>query len=282
MTFAAGALGITKLLFRPGDRRRDLHDLLRSQAELSVPHQRVTLRTEDGVTIQAIHIATQHEKVIIVCHGAARNKDILSIVMLNEVLARHYDVVAFDFRGHQESGGYFTGDGKSKYDLKAAIEFVKQQGYQKIGVVGWSFGAWTAIVQAAEFHNCDSVIAAAAPPGPLRNAVQGKLLYSVGYQFWALPLLMIVTVIRAIRVKKYAHDFSVREDVARVAPIPLLMVYNEYDTAIGMPQEKFVEFFNLANEPKKLVILPGRGHIFDWPNMFDYFRIVLDWFAKTL
>ena len=264
------ALGLIKLLFMPGSQVRTLYSLDRSLVHFNSPTKRFSLVTEDGVRIQVVHLMGEPKRrtVIVVCHGGGRSKDISPIVATCELLFEDYDVLTFDFRGHQESGGKWTGDGSTKYDLKAVIDYAKQHGYEKIGIVGRSFGAWTAVMEVAEFQNAHAVVAAAPPPTDMRDVKLTKVLFKYGFKPWALPGRVAATVLRAVRAAKYDDHPSLMDYVGRVSPIPLLIVCNEYDRAIGMKQDRFEQLYDAANEPKKLVVLRGEGHIYDWPNTF--------------
>jgi pimeloyl-ACP methyl ester carboxylesterase len=191
-------------------------------------------------------------------------------------------VLTFDFRGHQESAGKWTGDESSKYDLKAVIDYARQQGYEKIGVVGRSFGAWTAVIEVAEYHNVDTLVAAAPPPTDMREVKMTRMLFKWGYRAWALPARIAVTVIRGLRIGKYDQHPSLMDYVGRVSPVPLLIVCNEYDRVIGMPAERFRQLYDRAGEPKKFVVLKGSGHVYDWPNSFRYWTLLREWLAETL
>jgi len=284
LSLAALALGLIKLLLRQGDRPRSLHALSRALALYSSSPKRLVLRTEDGVKIQVLHLMgePQRKDVIIVCHGGGRNKDIEANVTTCELLFEDYDVITFDFRGHQESGGKWAGDGSSKYDLKVVIDYAKQNGYEKVGIVSWSFGAWTAVMEVAEYKNADTVVAAAPPPTDMREIRMTKALFARGFRFWGLPVRIAMTVLRGMRIGRYDVHPSLMSVVDQVAPIPLLIVCNEYDDTIGVPKERFRELYDRAKEPKEFVVLKGTGHIYDWPNTFHYLALVREWLRKTM
>src|SRR5258708_18121574 len=136
------------------------------------PNELFTVKTDDGVRLQAIALVrgtTRNEKAVVVCHGAGRNKNTLPIVQTAQILATKYDVFTFDFRGHMESKGVFHADGDTELDLKAMIDYLKQVGYKKIAVIGWSIGAWTALLSAARGRAIDAVIAGAPPPANMAS-----------------------------------------------------------------------------------------------------------------
>jgi pimeloyl-ACP methyl ester carboxylesterase len=284
VALASLVLGLVKLFWMPGGQVRTVHSLERSLAYFVSPTRRLKLETEDGVSIQVEHLMEEprRDKVIVVCHGGGRNKDIYANVVTCELLFEDYDVITFDFRGHQESGGKWAGDGRTKHDLKAVIDYAQQLGYQKVGVVGWSFGAWTAVMEVAEYQNVDTVVAAAPPPTDFREVEMAKPLFRWGFRPWALPARMVVTVLRNVKASKYDQHPSLMDFVGRVSPIPLLIVCNEYDRAIGLPVERFEQLYDEAQEPKRLAVLKGSGHVFDWPNTYHFLTLMREWLAETM
>jgi hypothetical protein len=111
------AFGLVKLFLMPGGQLRSLGSLERSLARSTSPTKRPSLKTEDGVRIQVVHLMKEprRDNVVIVCHGEGRNKDNYVYVATCALLFEDCDVITFDFRGHHESGGVWTGDGSTKY-----------------------------------------------------------------------------------------------------------------------------------------------------------------------
>lgn len=283
-TLLSLAIAGLKLFSFPANRTYSLKALSRAFAAFSSPVERFRLRTEDGVAIQALRMIgpQRRAKAVIVCHGGGRSKDIWANVATCELLAEQYDVFTFDWRGHQESGGCWTGDGASKYDLKAVVEHVRASGYARIGVVGWSYGAWIAAIAGAEFQNFDALVAAAPPPSTMREVAMARSAFGLAAKWWAFGVRAALTVLLNFRTGSYQNDVSLDEVIPGLAPIPLLLVCNEHDTAIGVSAARFRELFDRAGQPKRLAILKGHGHIYDWPNTWYYLALVRDWLAETL
>ncbi len=284
LTLTFVAIVAFRLFDFPTNRIYSLRALSRAFTSFVSPVERFRVRTEDGVMIQAVRLisSSPRQKAVIVCHGGGRSKDIWANVATCELLAEQYDAFAFDWRGHQESGGYWTGDGASKYDLKAMVEHVRALGYERIGVVGWSFGAWIAAIAGAQFHNFDALVAAAPPPTTLREVAMARSVFGVMTRWWAFPLRAVISLLLNLRVRSYLTEVSLEPLIADLAPIPLLLVCNEYDTAIGAPAARFQQLFDKAGSPKRLAVLQGKGHIYDWPNTLHYLNLVREWLAETL
>lgn len=106
--------------------------------------QKITLLTPDKIKIVGIFSKKSSEKIVVLCHGITSNKNEGGIFIdlekkLNE---KGFSVFRFDFRGHGESGGKqkemtITGE---LIDLKTVLNWVKDQKFTNIGLLGASFG----------------------------------------------------------------------------------------------------------------------------------------------
>jgi pimeloyl-ACP methyl ester carboxylesterase len=280
-----GGLAIIKL--RESDTRyRWIHKANRAVVTYGTPHERIALKTDDGERIQAIKVCNPYggsndpTKAVIVCHGAGRSKNTLPIVQTCKVLATKYDVFTFDFRGHMESSGVFKADGDTEYDLKAMIEYVKNLGYQKIAVFGWSIGAWTALLSASRGRPIDAIIAGSPPPYNMST-----MFYVRGLEMMRtlhLPLLAGVAVVRNMWTTTGKHILNISDFVRNLPHIPILMVYNEYDYTLKIPAEEFEKLIAQLPFGAETMKLPGRGHLFDWPNTYFMWQKMFDWLGQHL
>ena len=59
------------------------------------------------------------------CNGGGRHKDVYASVITCEYLFQDYDVITFDFRGHHESGGIWTGDGGQHQGMRQGVGVVR-------------------------------------------------------------------------------------------------------------------------------------------------------------
>ena len=139
----------------------------------------VTLRTNDDHRIEAVHHEGGFRKAVILAHGFFNAKDAYLFREIAKSLAVHYDVVAFDFRGHGKSSGLFTWTTKECADLQAVIGYVKSCGYDAIGLIGFSLGAAISLIEAAQNPDIKTVIAVSAPYD----------FWKIDYQFWKPAML---------------------------------------------------------------------------------------------
>ncbi len=279
---AAYHLGLLvfRVLFDSDNKYRWIHKANRALVQYALPHRRLTLRTEDGVRIQALDLTDgqkQSDRAVIVCHGAGRSKNTLAIVQTCAVLTTDYDVFTFDFRGHMESGGVYRANHETVYDLNAMLKYIKERGYQHIAVVGWSVGANTAFLAAANGQPIDAIVAGAPPPVSLAEYKHIRLLRQI--PLVQLPGAGMAAVSRYMRVAPAEPIMNVMEYAERVPDIPILLVYNEHDSTLNVPASAFQRLARALPSGTDQMCLAGTGHVFDWPNTYLFWNRMLEWLA---
>jgi pimeloyl-ACP methyl ester carboxylesterase len=278
------ALALAKIVLYPNMRVQPSWKLLTEYlSSVSVPHREFVVRTSDQVDIRGVHINRGKPKAVIFCHGGASSKDALATALSCDWLAEDYDVIAFDFRGHLESGGVWTGDTKVALDVKAVVDYAKGHDYQKIGLVGTSLGAWAAIVEAALYHDVDAVVAASPPPTTMRAVPGFESLFDWGMDWWAAPVRWLVRIMLGVRFANYGDDVSLGTLIDDMAGIPLLLTFYTRDPTIGMDADEFKQLlYQRAEEPKDLIIYQGSAHVTTPSALFRFHSDVRAWLARHL
>ncbi|MBX3082057.1 MAG: alpha/beta hydrolase [Anaerolineae bacterium] len=268
-----------KLTTESDSRYRRMQKANRAVVSYNMPHERFNVQTEDGVTLRGIQINThpgEFERAVIVCHGAGRSKNTLPIVQTCQILATRYPVFTFDFRGHMESSGVFKADGDTEADLKAVLDYVRGLGYRKVAVFGWSIGAWTALLSASLGRPIDAIIAGAPPPVDIASTRQITLLKR--YRAVSPLVRFGVSVMRNFRARLGTYALQITEFVKNIpSETPILLVYNDYDYTSRVDSSKFDALFEQLPPNREKFQLPGKGHLFDWPNTFFLWNKMLDW-----
>jgi dienelactone hydrolase len=123
----------------------------------------VSFTTEDNVTIEG-RLFGSGETAVVFAHMYPNDQrawwDFAS-----EVAADGYAALTFDFRGYGETGGS-RDIGVIDRDLAAAVRYLREQGYQRVVLVGASMGGTAALKVAArdEFDGLvTGVVAVSAP-----------------------------------------------------------------------------------------------------------------------
>lgn len=219
-------------------------------ADLGLKAEALKLRTADGVTLDAWFLpAPGSRKAVIVCHGYPMDK---SDVLANTTfLARNFNLLYFDFRGNGRSGGFFsTGGAKEVRDLDAAVAFLRERGFRKIGVFGFSLGGGTALLS----RNPDIKARALEAPfsdlsgeldhifaflGPLRRPLVGMM------KLWAR--LLAGADINSVSPVKNTAAFAA----------PLLLIHGDADSIVPLSNSLAIK---AADPAAELWVVKGAGH----------------------
>lgn len=275
----AAGLALLKEYGIPEMRPRSSHTLLRTVTDLSIRRDAFHVTTTDGVRITGTHIRRGHGEVVIVCHGIMRSMNTLGDVLLCEWLSDDFDVISFDFRGHGASQGTVSGDGSTALDVRAVVHYARTTGYGRVGVVGRSLGAWSAVLEAAESQSIDSLVVAAAPVANLADTGVARRFGSLGSSVVGKSLARVLL---GVRIGDFSGSPSLLDALPRVSPSPMLMIYCADDPTIGATQKDAEGAFAMARDPKELVILEGSGHVLESRYLHRYYELTRDWFVRTL
>jgi alpha/beta superfamily hydrolase len=127
----------------------------------------VRFTTEDGVSLEGqLRLPTIEVRgSAVVCHadprqGGSKDHPVLWAIR-NELSARGFAVLSFNFRGVMRSGGTFSVGHGEVHDAVAAITRAREAAEGPTLVCGWSFGANVALREAVQ----DELVAALALAG---------------------------------------------------------------------------------------------------------------------
>jgi pimeloyl-ACP methyl ester carboxylesterase len=218
-----------------------------------------TLVTEDGVPIDAVHLAGDRRLCLIVAHGFTLNWQRPAVWRIARRLNSYGGVVAFDFRGHGRSGGATTLGDKEIRDLAAAVTFARDLGYQHVVTVGFSMGASAALRHAGLIGGVDAVVSVSGPGRwyykgtPSMRRVHWAVEHKLGH--------LITRWFLNTRISGGRWDpipLPPAEAAAMIAPTPLLIVHGDRDGYF--PSDHAEQLFEAAGQPKELWVVPGFGH----------------------
>jgi pimeloyl-ACP methyl ester carboxylesterase len=193
------------------------------------------------------------KQAIVLCHAGFRTMNTLADVAVAEWLFDDFDVFAFDFRGHGNSGGWYSGDGKTCLDLKAVMQYIKDHyHYEKIGLMGRSLGAWSIVMKEAQDHEAAAILVAALPNHHIRDCPPLTPLYPI---FVNNRLgNVIARIARGLRPRPYDVGDDPWKVIEQISPTPMLMVYCEEDSFLGMSREQGMEALFERPGTKRIVI----------------------------
>ena len=212
--------------------RRYFLDIEKKPTEVGLKYKDISFVTEDGIRLKGWWIPVRgSDKVVIQLHGHSGSID-PDIQYLPELHQHGYHVLMFDFRGHGRSEGKVVTFGYlERRDVLAAVQFVKQRGYHRIALLGFSMGGMLAMLTAAICPDVRAVVSDGAPVR-LRTALR-EWCFEHHIPRWLGALIarwVLIGVSIRLRVNIFTYD-PVRW-VGRIAPRPLLLIHGELDPYI--------------------------------------------------
>jgi len=247
--------------------------------DLMLPHgyKEIKVTTEDKIEIAFNEFCSGKDKMIILCHGIKQYKDSPIFTKMAREFENDYDVINMDIRGHGKSGGRCTLTSLEVYDLKAVVDYARQT-HKKVGVIGFSLGAATAVLETVNYKNIDSLILVSAFTD----------VSKVNLRFWERPAMQTIKdhlKDRKLKVKM-GNVFLSKEDpidvVDEISPVPVLFLHGAKDWVIDVSHSQ--RLYEKAKEPKRLIIFEGATHaerLYEkFPDRFK--KICLQWFEKTM
>jgi len=238
-----------------------------------------------------LHIPDVETKsAIVFCHGFAGDKNGYknkNIRVARKLCANGFAVLRFDLRGCGASDGSFvdTTISSEADDLRAAIGFVQQLGYERIGIIGGSFGGFVSIL--ANDSRVKSMVLW-APVLTLKEAFikSGK----VTQQMMNEALTKGYTVYKRSAggevelSKEFIKELTTVEifDTIKKINYPLMIIHGNKDDVVDYRySEKYIRY---AAGQKQLRIIPGADHSFSGMPEYEQqlTEATAEWFNKWL
>jgi len=199
-----------------------------------------------------------------------------------------FAVLTFDFRGFRESEGIFTLSGQIK-DAKEAITHLLESDLTLdswSGIYAASWGGAVAVCTLAEDKRIDALC--------LRAPVYDTLWFSKSPIIPPAVAELIETdptQIRGLddpetceeilrRMVEDSKDYNPMNEISKMSPRPMLIVHGTDD--VGIPLAGVKRLYELAGEPKDLVVVEGADHNLSDQRAYEItVRTVIDWFKKN-
>lgn len=237
--------------------RRSKELVLRSvNRAYQAPHTPFRTTTRDGIPLAGVHLRRHTPTVVIYAHGFLSNKHHRAVPRFVEQIATHFDAIAFDFRGHGESGGHATFGELEVLDVDAIVQYARAQGYRHIITVGSSMGGAAVLLHAALFGGVHGVATIGAV-GHLRYMRGSTASLGLRLLFGTRIGRLAAEVGRGTRIGPLRISVPPIDVVHRIRE-PVLFIHGEWDPLIA--PESALALYERAVEPKALHLLPRTGH----------------------
>ncbi|HVT87975.1 MAG TPA: alpha/beta fold hydrolase [Tepidisphaeraceae bacterium] len=241
--------------------------------ELEIAYEPVSFQSTDGVKLSAWWIPAPQPsrprrrnliapdygaKTVLLCHGWGGNKA-TPLALVRRLLPAGYNVLAFDFRGHGESGGQVSTLGDlERRDVLGAIQWLKQthvnQSRHVVGL-GVSTGAAALIAAAVDPSEPGQAIEAVAVYGAYDDL--GSLSMHLARNSFSPPMDWMASRIglamASAQVGADLDKFKPADLVQDLWPRPIFVIHATYDEVV--PFEHGQRLFEAATFPKQCLWL---------------------------
>ncbi len=259
---------------RPMDLRLDL-----DPATFGCSFEEVTFPSRDGVSLSGWWMEGEPGlPAFALTHGLFRDrKEVVErACRLNQL---GFGALALDLRRHGKSGGKSVSMGYlERLDVLGASDWLKGKSGTGIVPLGVSMGASATLEAGPEFGPEVVAIVADSPFLSLRETVDRHVGLFVGLPAFPFANVFIWNLTRINGFQ--ADQLNAAEAVARMRPIPTLLIYGADDNRMPAATAEAV-FQAIPHAKKELVFFEGAGHGAAWRSDPDrYLRVIVDFLGR--
>ncbi|MDF2724325.1 MAG: BAAT/acyl-CoA thioester hydrolase C-terminal domain protein [Paenibacillus sp.] len=204
--------------------------------------------------------AAKPKMTIIFAHGYRDNrliKHVYTLHLAKALVKQGYNAILFDFRNCGESGGTLTTIGlDEQQDVLGAIDWCKRHTKQPIGLIGYSMGAATSLLAAAQSDDVAGVIADSPFSDLNRYLLDNLSVWSKLPKYPFSPLMVLA--IRFI-MRKNPQLVKPIASLQRIYPRPVLFIHGDRDSAI--PYSNSAAMYRRHSDAFSLWQVAGASHI---------------------
>lgn len=219
----------------------------------------------------------------VLCHGFTTSKDGRTYISLEEKLnAEGLATFRFDLFGHGESQGRFEDITVSEAvdDVESAILFIKSRGFERLGLMGSSFGGLASLLAASSTNNL-LVLALKSPVSDYAELFRVPD-YERRLKDWRERGSVEITGVdgQKRRLNFSFYDDAIKADgyeAAQKIAIPTLIVHGDRDETVPVAQS----LKTAALIPDcRLDIIPGADHVYSDPDHFETMLRLIHGYVK--
>lgn len=241
---------------------------------ISPPEEHILL-TADGLRIRSWYYPPQNGVVLLALGGPGGSLG-QNLPPAGFLLHSGFGLIQIDSRACAQPAAAVTLGANELMDAEAALTFLRSRPeVEQIGAYGFSMGGVTAIRTAARHREIAGVVAEGGYFNMGKDFVEPEK---------SKPLYLSVflyTVAGLFRCQYGINPWEISpvDDLPRINPRPVLLIYGEYELNDGHGDIQFAA----AKEPRQLWIVPGSTHGTNYlVAQQEYERRVLEFFNLAL
>ena len=276
---AAGALGAFSWIAAGRVLQRPEPDAYANPGTYGLPFEPVSFPSRDDLTLRGWWIPKEEAKgTIVLCPGAlgSVHSDLVYAPWLHEA---GYNLLLFDWRGRGRSDGAVASLGVlERRDLLGALDWVKERGIPRVGLLGFSMGGAVAISTAP----VTDAVAAVVADGTFAR-VRDALINGIARQYPPAVAEVLGRLLLPAMSLRLGADVTLVDPIrwVRFLRAPLLLIHGGRDEYVSA--ESAHELYAAAREPKEFWFVPEAGHreVYELRPQ-EYRERVLGFFARWL
>lgn len=221
---------------------------------------------------------------LVMAHGYSQNRQephLPALDLTARLVAAGFSVLMFDFRNAGKSGGNCTTVGYwEKLDLLGAVDYAaKRAAHHQIGLVGFSMGAATSLLAAAEDNRIQAVVAD-SPFYSLREYLAENMPHWTGLPHVPFSWLILRTIPLMLRVD--VNRINPWQAIERIMPRPILFIHGTGDETI--PHNNSLRLYEKADPAKSRIwLVPDAGHVKSYAHVPEvYGQRIISFFLEHL
>lgn len=223
--------------------------------DFDLPEEEVSILSSDKTVLSAWFMESpENKRALIILHGyPAERSDMLSIA---STLYPDFTLLLPDARSFGKSGGSYTTLGiKERADTKAALDFLTEKGYEKIGIFGFSVGGAVGILTAAEDERVGAIVSYASFSD---IKTLGEEIYA---NLWILnkPMVQLMIMWSKLLFRESLLEISPIKAVKKLN-IPILIAHTTGDEVIPFSHAERLKEALKENTKAEFYFPEGRFH----------------------
>jgi len=239
----------------------------------------------DKITLNGWYIqAEDNEPTIIFIHGIGSMRSGNNAVELaSNLVESGYSVLLFDLRAHGSSGGdQISGGYFEQRDLLGAYDFLISRGIpsDKIGVIGFSMGAGTAVIASVEEPNISALVID-SPYAKVSDLITSETARKTVFPEWITPIFipgvkLMATILYGIDVGALTPEEAVQQ-----LSYPIFVIHGMSDTRI--PYQHGERVHQHAHPESTIWLVPEVDHVDSFQtHPEEYVQKITDYFNRQL
>jgi pimeloyl-ACP methyl ester carboxylesterase len=219
------------------------------------------IRSKDGIELASWFIPRQgSDRAVVMVHGLWTCRscefDVRFLQLASHLHDSGYNLLMIDLRKHGESqGDHVTFGQNERWDVLAAVDWLEQRGFTKIGVLGASLGAVSAVEAASEPQNGQEIRALVldSPFADFTQTLDNAFTMETHLPNQLLPGAMLM-----MRVWVGVDLYAIRpaQELPKIRA-PIMLIYGLQDKYISAGQ---MEEMEKARPDAQVWVVSDAGH----------------------